>query len=121
MQQASRHKIVVIGNGMAGARVVEEILARDRDGVEIVMFGDEPYGNYNRILLSNVLNGSQEDKAIFLNPLSWYVENGVTLHAGARVVAVDRASKTVRSADGVQETYDTLIFATGSRPFVPPL
>src|ERR1044071_7378052 len=77
-----RHKIVVIGNGMAGARAVEEILARDRDRVEIVMFGDEPYGNYNRILLSNVLNGSQDAGAIFLNPLSWYVENGVTLHTG---------------------------------------
>src|SRR5262249_20585924 len=107
--------------GMAGARVAEEILARDRAGVEIVMFGEEPYGNYNRILLSNVLNGSQDEKSIFLNPLSWYVENGVSLHAGARVIEVDRAVKRVRSANGILETYDTLIFATGSRPFVPPL
>src|SRR5690242_16461146 len=121
MHQTSRRKIVVIGNGMAGARAVEEILARDRSGVEIVMFGDEPYGNYNRILLSSVLNGSQDAKSIFLNHLSWYVENGVTLHAGARVVEVDRVNKVVRSANGVTETYDTLVFATGSRPFVPPL
>src|SRR5258707_1055283 len=121
MQQVRRNKVVVIGNGMAGARTVEEILARDRNGVEIVMFGAEPYGNYNRIQLSNVLNGSQDAKSIFLNPLSWYVENGVTLHAGAPVVEIDRAAKTVRNADGIEETYDTLIFATGSRPFVPPL
>src|SRR3989442_1638631 len=110
MQQARRRKIVVIGNGMAGARTVEEILARDRERFEIVMFGEEPYGNYNRILLSNVLNGSQDARSIFLNHLSWYVENGVTLHAGARVVNVDRANKTVHSANGLVETYDTLVF-----------
>src|SRR5689334_15722090 len=104
MKQQHRQKIVVIGNGMAGARTVEEILTRDRDGVEIVMFGDEPYGNYNRILLSNVLNGSQDAGAIFLNPLSWYIENEVTLHAGVRVVSVDRVAKTVLGSDGRTET-----------------
>src|SRR5579871_1285196 len=116
-----RRKIVVIGNGMAGARTAEEILARDREGVEIVLFGDEPYGNYNRIQLSNVLNGSQDAGAIFLNPLSWYVENDVALHAGVRVDRVDRAARTVYGSDGCCEPYDTLIFATGSRPFVPPI
>ena len=80
-----KRKLVVIGNGMAGARAVEEVLARGGgDMFDITMFGDEPYGNYNRILLSNVLNGSQDPAEIFLNPLDWYAENGITLHAGAR-------------------------------------
>ena len=84
------------------------------------MFGDEPYGNYNRILLSNVLNGSQDAKEIFLNPLAWYEENDVTLHAGKRVTQVDRETQIVY-ADGVEEPYDVLVFATGSKPFVPPM
>ena len=117
----TRQKLVIIGNGMAGARLAEDIIAADPDhGFDIVMFGDEPYGNYNRILLSNVLNGSQDAKEIFLNPLDWYTENNVTLHAGKRVTKIDRDNKIV-SADGVDESYDILIFATGSRPFVPPI
>lgn len=84
------------------------------------MFGDEPYGNYNRIFLSNVLNGTQDPKEIFLNPLDWYAANNVTLHAGKRVTKVDREAMLVH-ADGVIENYDVLVFATGSRPFVPPI
>ena len=73
---SDKQKLVVIGNGMAGARTVEEILARGGgEQFEITMFGDEPYGNYNRILLSNVLNGTQDAADIFLNPLDWYTEN----------------------------------------------
>ena len=113
-------RLVVIGNGMAGARFVEDVLARDRDRFRITVFGDEPYGNYNRILLSNVLNGSQDAKEIFLNPLAWYDDNGVTLHAGKRVTRIDRDEQVVY-ADGVAEPYDVLVFATGSRPFVPPV
>ena len=90
-----KQKLVVIGNGMAGARVVEEILKRARDRFDIVMFGAEPYGNYNRILLSNVLNGSQAATEIFMNPLAWYVENGVKLHAGVRATRIDRERKVV--------------------------
>ncbi|HJZ54713.1 MAG TPA: nitrite reductase large subunit NirB [Gemmataceae bacterium] len=116
----TRKRLVVIGNGMAGARFVEDLLALERDRFEVVMFGDEPYGNYNRILLSNVLNGSQDPKEIFLNPLAWYEENGVMLHAGKRVTRVDR-QKQVVYADGVEEPYDVLVFATGSKPFVPPV
>ena len=80
MANAPKERLVVIGNGMAGARVVEEILARDPDRFIITMFGSKPYGNYNRILLSNVLNGSQKIEDIFLNPLSWYEENNIQLH-----------------------------------------
>ncbi|HEY3789233.1 MAG TPA: NAD(P)/FAD-dependent oxidoreductase, partial [Urbifossiella sp.] len=115
-----KQRLVVIGNGMAGARFVEDLLALDRDRFEIVMFGDEPYGNYNRILLSNVLNGTQDAKEIFLNSLAWYEENAITLHAGKRVTAIDRERRVVH-ADGIEERYDALVIATGSKPFVPPV
>ena len=104
---AMKETLVVIGNGMAGARFVEELLARNgREHFDIVMFGDEPYGNYNRILLSNVLAGSHEPKDIFLNPLGWYEKNGITLHAGIRVESIDRERKMVHGVDGVRERYD---------------
>src|SRR5438034_7720876 len=115
-----RPRVVGIGNGMAGARLVEDVLALDRDRFDVTMFGDEPYGNYNRILLSNVLNGSQDPTEIFLNPLAWYEENGITLHAGKRVTRIDRAAKTVHAGDFAVE-YDYLVFATGSKPFIPPI
>ena len=132
-------KLVVIGNGMAGARVVEEILARDAQAFEIVMFGAEPYGNYNRILLSNILNQTQQPAEIFMNTLSWYQENNIRLHAGVKAVEIDRKNKKVAgirlskedapygtkivntaSAEIIEEDYDYVILATGSRPFVPP-
>ena len=117
----TRKRLVVIGNGMAGARFIEDLIALDPShAFDISMFGDEPYGNYNRILLSNVLNGSQDAKEIFLNPLAWYADNNVTFHAGKKVTRIDREAK-VTYADGVEEPYDTLVFATGSRPFVPPI
>ena len=117
-----KQKLVVVGNGMAGARAVEEILARGgRDLFDITMFGDEPYGNYNRILLSNVVNGSQDPTEIFLNSLPWYQENGITLHAGERVVKVDRHSKVVFGQRGTEARYDKLILAMGSRAFIPPM
>src|SRR5438876_11661889 len=116
-----RPRLVVIGNGMAGARLVEDVLALDRDRFAVTMFGDEPYGNYNRILLSNVLNGSQDPKEIFLNPLSWYEENEITLHAGRRVSRIDRAEQVVYAGDELAVPYDRLVIATGSRPFVPPI
>jgi nitrite reductase [NAD(P)H] large subunit len=139
MTQQGQKRLVVIGNGMAGARVVEEILQRAPQQFVITMFGAEPYGNYNRILLSNVLNGSQRMEEAFLNPLSWYKKNQITLHAGFKATLIDRDRRVVigsplRSTaapygvDGcdinaarVEEPYDAVIIATGSRPFVPPL
>src|SRR4051812_12286777 len=115
-----RPKLVVVGNGMAGARLLEDVLACDPGVFDVTVFGDEPYGNYNRILLSNVLNGSQDAKEIFLNPLAWYEENGIALHAGKRVTRIDRDTKHVY-ADGLKVEYDYLVFATGSKPFVPPI
>ena len=107
---------MVIGNGMAGARTVEEILARGgAEQFAITMFGDEPYGNYNRIMLSHVLSGEETDDDIFLNTLDWYDENDITLHAGVRVTRIDRFAKVVFADDGSVTPYDQLIIATGSR------
>src|SRR6516225_10678309 len=117
-----KQKLVVVGNGIAGARAVEEILARGGgDQFQITMFGDEPTGNYNRILLSNVLNGSYREEEIFLNPLSWYAENNVRLLAGTRAAGLLRRAKLAFAEDGTPEQYDKLIIATGSRPFIPPM
>jgi len=140
MIMEAKQKLVVVGNGMAGARVVEGILRRAPGRFDIVMLGAEPYGNYNRILLSNVLNGSQKATEIFMNPLAWYRENGVTLHAGVKATLIDRQRKMVvgvplkkdarayaadAAADPANEPievpYDHVIIATGSRPFVPPM
>ena len=91
----SKKKLVVIGNGMAAARVVEEILKRRPDIFDIAMFGAEPYGSYNRILLSNVLNQSQQVSEITMNSLGWYQENTIKLHAGVKAVCIDRENKIV--------------------------
>jgi nitrite reductase (NADH) large subunit len=117
-----KQRLVVIGNGMAGARAVEEILERGgRDQFNITMFGEEPYGNYNRIMLSNVLSGADEEDGIFLNSLPWYATNGIDLRAGIRVERVDRFAKVVLDSTGNELRYDKLIIATGSRPFIPPI
>jgi nitrite reductase (NADH) large subunit len=117
-----RRRLVVIGNGMAGARVVEEIVARDgATQFSITMFGDEPYGNYNRIMLSHVLAGEESHDDIFLNSLEWYIENGILLHAGVRAQRIDRFAQVVFSDDGQITPYDELIIATGSRSFMPPM
>lgn len=119
-------KLVVVGNGMAGVRAIEEILLRGgTETFDITVFGDEPYGNYNRILLSNVLAGIQEIEAdaseIFLNGLDWYNDNGIDLRAGVRVVRIDRFARLVYADDGSVTRYDYLILATGSRSFFPPM
>ncbi|OBJ50523.1 nitrite reductase large subunit [Mycobacterium sp. 1423905.2] len=107
---------------MAGARAVEEILARGGgEKFAITVFGDEPYGNYNRILLSNVLAGADDAKEIYLNPLDWYAENDIDLRAGVRVVRVNPFAHLVYADDGTILRYDKLILATGSRSFFPPI
>ena len=118
----TRRRLVVVGNGMAGARFVENLIASDRDReFEIVVFGDEPHGNYNRILLSGVLAGTHRSEDIMINPLEWYADNGVRLHAGTRVEGLELGHRVVRGANGVSEPYDLLVLATGSRPTVPPI
>ncbi|HET9254398.1 MAG TPA: nitrite reductase large subunit NirB [Pseudonocardiaceae bacterium] len=117
-------ELIVVGNGMAGARAVEEILARGGAGqFRITMFGDEPYGNYNRILLSELLagDGNAPLDDIFLNPWEWYEHNGITLHAGVRVVRIDRFAHRVYADNGAVVSYDKLVLATGSRSYFPPM
>ncbi|MFM0376651.1 FAD-dependent oxidoreductase [Paraburkholderia strydomiana] len=117
----SRPRLVVIGNGMAGMRTVEELLKLAPDLYDITVFGAEPYGNYNRIMLSPVLAGEKSVDDIILNSRSWYEENGIRLHAGDPVVAIDRMRRTVRSRNGVEAGYDRLLIATGSKPFLIPV
>lgn len=121
MIRENREKLVIIGNGMAGARVADEILRRSRTQFDITIIGGEPHGNYNRILLSNVLNGTQPAEEIFINTFEWYQENGITLLAGVPAIGINRAKRHVEMLDDRKIPYDKLIIATGSRPFVPPI
>jgi NAD(P)H-nitrite reductase large subunit len=122
MIQARRPVLVIAGTGMAGAKVVEEVLAREPGRFAIRMFGAEPHGTYNRILLSSVLGGFAEPSQLWLNPLEWYEKRNVFVHTGVPVEAIDRDRQVVVGAGGkVEEPYDVLVLATGSRPFVPPM
>jgi nitrite reductase (NADH) large subunit len=114
-------KLVMIGNGMAGVRTLEELLKIEPDLYDITVFGAEPHPNYNRILLSPVLAGEQTLDEIVLNPLSWYEENHITLHLGKKVVNVDRCRRMVMAEDGTEAEYDRLLIATGSNPFILPI
>jgi NAD(P)H-nitrite reductase large subunit len=113
--------LIVIGNGMAGCRAVEEILARDPDKYRITIFGAEPRVNYNRIMLSPLLAGEKSFEDIVINDHSWYADNSIDLVTGDAVVAIDRKIQTVTARSGRTESYDKLIFATGSDPFIIPV
>jgi nitrite reductase (NADH) large subunit len=119
-ETASRHKLVVVGNGMAGMRTLEALLKLAPDLYDITVFGSEPHPNYNRIMLSPVLAGEQTIDDIILNPLSWYAQHGITLHMGQTVTEVDRRRRVVRTADGIEAPYDRLLLATGSQPYILP-
>jgi len=114
-------KLVMVGNGMAGVRTLEEILKIAPDLYEIAVFGAEPHANYNRILLSPVLAGEMTIKDIMLNDVDWYAENGIKLHLGKKVVKIDRVKRQVEAEDGTVEPYDRLLLATGSNPFMLPV
>ncbi|OYX92816.1 MAG: nitrite reductase large subunit, partial [Caulobacter sp. 35-67-4] len=117
----TRERLIVIGNGMAGCRAVEEILKRDPDRYEIAIFGTEPRVNYNRIMLSPVLAGEKTFDDIVINDEAWYRDNGIALHVGRAVIGVDLEGKTVLAEGGLALAYDKLILATGSDPFRLPL
>jgi nitrite reductase (NADH) large subunit len=114
-------RLVVIGNGMAGIRAVEELLNLAPDLYEITVFGSEPHPNYNRILLSPVLAGEQKLEDIVLNDLEWYAAHSITLHTGKTVEKIDRVNRQVVTADGLTVSYDRLLIATGSNPFLLPI
>jgi nitrite reductase (NADH) large subunit len=114
-------KLVMVGNGMAGVRTLEELLKLAPDLYDVTVFGAEPHPNYNRILLSPVLAGEQTLDEIVLNPLAWYSAHGITLRTGKKVVQVDRRRRIVTINDGTEAEYDRLLLATGSNPFIPSL
>ena len=120
-----KSKLVMVGNGMAGVRTLEELLKIAPEFYDITVFGAEPHPNYNRILLSPVLAGEQTLEEIVLNDWSWYTDHGITLHAGYKVTEVDRIKRIVHAVgpDGekVSAEYDRLIMATGSNPFILPI
>jgi nitrite reductase (NADH) large subunit len=116
-----KSKLVMVGNGMAGVRTIEELLKIAPDLYDVTVFGAEPHPNYNRILLSPVLAGEQTLDEIVLNSWDWYKDNNITLHAGKKVVEVDRVKRIVRSEDGTEVEYDRLLMCTGSNPFILPI
>src|ERR1700742_3054801 len=117
-----REHLVVIGNGMAGMRTVEELLKLPgARRFRITVFGAEPHPNYNRIMLSSVLAGDKDIGDIVINSREWYAENGIALIAGDPVTKIDRGARTVQSANGISVHYDRLLIATGSRPMAPPI
>ncbi len=116
-----KEKLVLIGNGMAGVRTIEELLKLAPDAYDITVFGSEPFGNYNRILLSPVLAREKTIDDIMLNDLQWYNDNNIKLHTGKWVTKIDRAKRVVITEDGSEEPYDRLLLATGSNPFIIPV
>jgi nitrite reductase (NADH) large subunit len=118
--RAGRERLVIIGNGMAAMRTVEEVLSRAPDRYEIAVIGAEPHPNYNRIMLSSVLAGEKTVGEIVINPRGWYDEHGITLLTGHPATAIDRAAKTVLVGDAVIP-YDKLLLGTGSKPLAPPI
>ncbi len=122
---AVKQKLVMVGNGMAGVRTLEELLKIAPDLYDITVFGAEPHPNYNRILLSPVLAGEQTLDDIVLNSWDWYSDNHITLHTGKKVVSVDRIRRVVRALDAqgqvTEAAYDRLLLCTGSNPFILPI
>jgi nitrite reductase (NADH) large subunit len=116
-----KEKLVVVGNGMAGIRAVEELLKLAPDKYDITVFGAEPHPNYNRILLSPVLTGEKQFSEIVLNDDAWYAEHGVTLHKGKTVTEINRKQRYVKAGDATVAFYDRLLLATGSNPFLLPV
>jgi len=116
-----KQKLVMVGNGMAGVRTIEELLKLNPDLYEITIFGSEPHPNYNRILLSPVLAGEQTIQDIMLNDEDWYQTHGICLHLGKKITKLDRKERIVTAEDGTTESYDRLLLATGSLPFILPI
>ncbi len=114
-------KLVMVGNGMAGVRTLDELIKLEPNLYDMTVFGAEPYPNYNRIMLSPVLAGEQGIQDIILNDLDWYQQHNITLHLNKKVVRIDRSKKIVYAEDGTQAEYDRLLLATGSNPFILPV
>ena len=120
---ASQEKmqLLLIGNGLAGMRCLEDLLDMAPERYEITVIGEEPWGNYNRIMLSPVLSGDKSIDDIMLHTHAWYQEKGIRFIAGDAAVKIDRPRKQAYTEKGLVVGYDRLILATGSKPFVPPI
>jgi len=116
-----KEKLILIGNGMAGVRTLEELLKIAPNKYDITVFGSEPYGNYNRILLSPVLSGEKTIEDIMINDLQWYQDNDINLLTGKKITTIDRKKRCVIADDGTEASYDRLLLATGSNPFIIPI
>jgi nitrite reductase (NADH) large subunit len=114
-------KLVIIGNGMAPGRMLEHLFEKAPGQYQVTIFNAEPRVNYDRIMLSPVLSGEKEYEEIVIHGDGWYIKNNVTLYKGHKVVGIDRLNKTVTSSHGVVESYDKLVIATGSVPFIIPV
>ncbi|MCE1271918.1 MAG: nitrite reductase small subunit NirD [Acinetobacter sp.] len=114
-------KLVLIGNGLAGMRCLEDLLDMAPDRYEVTVIGEEPWGNYNRIMLSPVLSGEKTIEDIMLHPHAWYSDKGIKFIADDPAIKIDRTRKVVHTQKGESVDYDRLIIATGSKPFIPPV
>ena len=114
-------KLVLVGNGLAGMRCLEDLLDMAPDRYEITVIGEEPWGNYNRIMLSPVLSGDKTIEEIMLHPHEWYQDKGISLIAGDPAIRIDRPRKQIHTKKGLVVDYDRMILATGSKPFIPPV
>ena len=118
---SEKQKLVVIGNGMAPGRMLERLIEKDADAYEVTIFNAEPRVNYNRLMLSPVLSGEKTYEDIITHDDAWYEEHGITLHKSSPVSNIDRNNKIVTSFNGIECSYDKLVVATGSNPFIIPL
>ncbi|MBT7870683.1 MAG: NAD(P)/FAD-dependent oxidoreductase, partial [Thiotrichales bacterium] len=116
-----KNKLVVIGNGMAGVRSVEELLKVAPNQYDITVIGDEPHPNYNRIMLSPLLSGEKNFDEIIINSLDWYADNNITLLTGSAATKINRVHRNVELSNGRKVDYDRLLIATGSNPFILPI
>ncbi len=114
-------KLVIIGNGMAPGRMLENLFETAPGLYDVTIFNAEPRVNYDRIMLSPVLSGEKSYEDIVIHNDEWYASNNVTLHKGAKVTGIDRDNKTVTSENGITVSYDRLVIATGSLPFIIPV
>ncbi len=114
-----KEKLVVIGNGMSGLRTIEDLLELTNDKYNITIYGDEPYFNYNRIMLSYILSSEKTFEDTIINHQTWYEQNNITLNKGDKVISINKNEKTITSQSGKVESYDKLLIATGSLAFIP--